>query len=65
MEDPTGNPNFNAENLEAETGDYWGVMALTLDQNGYEWDFESALAGPDSFSTQWSYISCTECDWCL
>ena len=21
--DPTGNPNFNAENLEASTGEFW------------------------------------------
>jgi acid phosphatase type 7 len=46
MEDPSGNTSFNATNLEAYTGDYWGVMALTLDPNGYRWDFESALAGP-------------------
>ncbi len=46
QEDPTGNVNFNAENLQAYTGDYWGVMALTLNPNGYAWDFESALAGP-------------------
>jgi len=46
QEDPTGNLKFNAENLEAYTGDYWGVMALTLNPNGYAWDFESALAGP-------------------
>jgi hypothetical protein len=45
--DPSGNPNFNAENLEAgSTGDYWGVMALTLDEHGYKWDFESALEAP-------------------
>ena len=45
--DPTGNPNFNALNLEAgSTGVYWGVMALTLNQNGYAWDFESALKSP-------------------
>jgi hypothetical protein len=37
---------FNAANLEAATGDYWGVMALTLDPNGYKWDFESALELP-------------------
>ena len=42
----TGNPKFNASNLEASTGNYWGVMALTLDPNGYQWDFESALQGP-------------------
>jgi acid phosphatase type 7 len=46
QEDPTGNVNFNAENLQAYTGDYWGVMALTLNPFGYAWDFESALAGP-------------------
>ena len=44
--DPTGNPNFNKENLEASTGQFWGVMGLTLNQNGYEWDFESALKDP-------------------
>jgi hypothetical protein len=38
--------NFNANNLEAYSGDYWGVMALTLNPTGYSWDFESALAGP-------------------
>jgi 3',5'-cyclic AMP phosphodiesterase CpdA len=43
--DPSGNPNFNAENLETGTqgGEFWGVMGLTLDPNGYKWDFESAL----------------------
>jgi hypothetical protein len=47
MEDPQGRPNFNALNLEAgATGNYWGVMALTLDPNGYKWDFESALEAP-------------------
>jgi acid phosphatase type 7 len=46
--DPTGNPNFNALNLETGTagGFYWGVMALTLDDHGYQWDFESALQSP-------------------
>jgi len=46
QEDPSGNVNFNAQNLRAYTGDYWGVMGLTLYPNGYAWDFESALAGP-------------------
>ena len=47
LEDPTGNPSFNALNLEAgATGNYWGVMALTLDEHGYKWDFESALEAP-------------------
>ncbi|HEX4002382.1 MAG TPA: metallophosphoesterase [Candidatus Acidoferrales bacterium] len=44
--DPSGNPNFNAQNLQAATGEFWGVMSLTLDQNGYAWDFESALKDP-------------------
>ncbi len=30
QEDPSGNVNFNARNLQAYTGDYWGVMGLTL-----------------------------------
>jgi acid phosphatase type 7 len=46
LEDPSGNTSFNAENLIAATGDYWGVMALTLHQNGYAWDFKSAMQGP-------------------
>jgi hypothetical protein len=46
QEDPTGNVNFNASNLQAYSGDYWGVMALTLNPFGYAWDFESALPGP-------------------
>jgi acid phosphatase type 7 len=46
MEDPTGNINFNEENLEAGSGEFWGVMGLTLLPNGYAWDFESALKDP-------------------
>jgi hypothetical protein len=47
LEDPTGNPNFNALNLEAgSTGNFWGVMALTLEPNGYKWYFQSALQAP-------------------
>ena len=48
--------NFNAQNIEAATGQFWGVMGLTLNPNGYTWDFESALknpgqlTGPASFS---------------
>ncbi|HTC63032.1 MAG TPA: metallophosphoesterase [Candidatus Saccharimonadales bacterium] len=37
---------FNAANLEASTGNFWGVMALTLDDHGYKWDFEPALELP-------------------
>jgi len=46
MEDPSGNTSFNAQNLVAATGDYWGVMALTLHPNGYAWHYQSALQGP-------------------
>jgi acid phosphatase type 7 len=46
MEDPSGNPSFNEENLEAASGEFWGVMGLTLNQNGYAWDYESALKDP-------------------
>src|SRR5579862_1698781 len=44
--DPSGNPNFNAQNLESATGNFWGVMALTLGEHGYQWDFEPALEFP-------------------
>jgi hypothetical protein len=37
---------FNAANLENATGNYWGVMFLTLHPDGYKWDFESALGLP-------------------
>ncbi len=56
--DLSGQDNFNAVNLEAATGEFWGVMGLTLNQNGYAWDFESALkdpaqtTGPANFSDQ-------------
>jgi acid phosphatase type 7 len=46
MEDPSGNPNFNALNVEKASGDFWGVMALTLDDNGYQWNFQTALEMP-------------------
>ena len=47
MEDPSGNPEFNALNLEAgSTGNFWGVMALTLGPDGYKWYFQSALQAP-------------------
>jgi acid phosphatase type 7 len=46
MEDPTGNISFNQENLEAGSGEFWGVMGLTLLPNGYAWDYESALKDP-------------------
>jgi hypothetical protein len=58
MEDPGGNTNFNGENLVAATGDYWGVMALTLNQNGYAWDFESAVQGPVD-NGQWPAVAPT------
>jgi hypothetical protein len=38
--------NSNTPNLEAATGDYYGVMGLILDDKGYEWDYESALKDP-------------------
>jgi acid phosphatase type 7 len=46
LEDPTGNTSFNQENLEASSGEFWGVMGLTLLPNGYAWDYESALKDP-------------------
>ncbi|HEV2700026.1 MAG TPA: metallophosphoesterase [Steroidobacteraceae bacterium] len=43
---PGGQSNFNTVNLEAASGQFWGVMGLTLFPNGYAWDFESALKDP-------------------
>jgi hypothetical protein len=43
---PGGDNGFNTNNLEASSGNFWGVMALTLDRNGYKWDFEPALELP-------------------
>jgi acid phosphatase type 7 len=49
-ETPTSNTDydaiFNQQNLQAATGEFWGVMRLTLNQNGYAWDYESALKDP-------------------
>jgi acid phosphatase type 7 len=42
---------FNQQFLEAATGNYWGVMALTLAPNGYQWDYESAPEAPVAPST--------------
>ncbi len=53
--DPSGNPNFNAENLQASSGEFWGVMSLTLNPNGYAWDFESALKDPAQTTGPASY----------
>jgi len=44
--DPSGNNNFNTENLQASSGEFWGVMGPTLLPNGYAWDYESALKDP-------------------
>jgi len=37
---------FNQQFLQAGTGNYWGVMALTLDPYGYQWNYTSALESP-------------------
>ena len=37
---------FNQQFLQAATGNYWGVMALTLDPFGYQWNYTSALEAP-------------------
>jgi acid phosphatase type 7 len=53
--DLSGQANFNAQNIEAATGEFWGVMGLTLNPNGYAWDFESALKDPAQTSGPASY----------
>jgi hypothetical protein len=51
---PGGDSEFNTHNLEAYTGNYWGVMALTLDPHGYRWDFEPALELPGAPAAPYS-----------
>jgi hypothetical protein len=53
--DLSGQANFNAQNIEAATGEFWGVMGLTLNPNGYAWDFESALKDPAQTTGPASY----------
>jgi acid phosphatase type 7 len=55
LEDPGGHPNFNAANLEAGTGNYWGVLGLRLEKTGYSWKYESALELPGA-TTPFPYI---------
>jgi acid phosphatase type 7 len=53
--DPNGDNDFNQENLEAANGYFWGVMGLTLNPDGYAWDFESALKDTTQTDTATSY----------
>ena len=46
--------NPNAPNLQAGTGQYYGVMKLTLGQGGYRWDFASAPGAPNTGSGSYS-----------
>jgi hypothetical protein len=47
--DPSGAlAAFNAANLVTYTQNYWGVLFLTLDHDGYAWNFKSALELPGS-----------------
>jgi len=50
----TAGAQFNAANLEASSGDFWGVMALTLDEHGYKWDFEPAMELPGDAAAPFS-----------
>ncbi len=38
--------NANTPNLQASSDQYYGVMALTLDHNSYNWNFRSSLKSP-------------------
>lgn len=40
--------NANTPNLQATTGDYYGAMSLRLGQDGYDWDYESAMKSPEA-----------------
>ncbi len=55
LSSPGGQAGFNAANLEASSGEFWGVMGLTLKQNGYAWNFQSALKDPAQTTGPASY----------
>jgi len=61
MEDPTGNVNFNEQNLQAYSGSYWGVMGLKLYPKRLRMGLRVGTGRSHSFS-QWSYTSRTKCD---
>jgi hypothetical protein len=67
MEDPSGNVNFNALNVQAATGNFWGVMALKLGEFGYEWNYQTALELPGSSAGPFSDTGVASChgghDW--
>jgi hypothetical protein len=44
--------NANSQNIEAATGDYYGVMKLTLTPTGYTWDYESAMKSPSASASE-------------
>ena len=39
-------PNATSQYIASATGNYYGVMKLTLHRDGYEWDYESAMLDP-------------------
>jgi hypothetical protein len=55
LSNPGGQAGFNAANLQAASGEFWGVMGLTLNQNGYAWNFQSALKDPAQTTGPASY----------
>lgn len=40
--------NATSQNIVTATGDYYGVMKLTLHHNGYDWDYKSAMKSPSA-----------------
>ena len=44
LDQPT--TNATSQYIANASGNYFGVMKLTLHRNGYEWDFESAMKDP-------------------
>ena len=39
-------PNATSQYIVKATGNYWGVMKLTLHRDSYEWDYELAMKDP-------------------
>lgn len=53
--------NANTPNIENATGDYYGVMGLTLEHNTYHWNFRSSLKSDGTADTSYNDAGTAKC----
>jgi hypothetical protein len=51
--------NATSQYVEVSTGDYYGVMRLTLHRDSYDWDYESAMKSPSAPASESASFSDT------